>query len=36
MAAASSIIPDDLKRDGSVLKQWPDPGGKQHDEQARG
>jgi hypothetical protein len=36
MVAASSIIPDGLKHDGSVLKLWPDPGGKQHDEQAGG
>jgi hypothetical protein len=36
MAAASTTIPDGLKHDGSVLKLWPDPGGKQHDEQARG
>jgi hypothetical protein len=36
MVAASSIIPDGLKHDGSVLKLWPNPGGKQHDEQAGG
>jgi hypothetical protein len=36
MIAASSIIPDGLKHDSSVLKLWPDPGGKQHDEQAGG
>ena len=36
MLAASSIIPDGLKHDSSVLKLWPDASGPQHDEQAGG
>jgi hypothetical protein len=36
MVAAASIIPDGLKHDGSVLRLWPDPAGRQHDEQAGG
>jgi hypothetical protein len=36
MLAASSLIPDCLKHDSSVLKLWPDPGDPQHDEQAGG
>jgi hypothetical protein len=36
MLATSSIIPDGLKHDSSVLKLWPDHSGPQHDEQAGG
>ncbi|MGW1425745.1 DUF2235 domain-containing protein [Bradyrhizobium manausense] len=36
MLAGSSLIPDGLKHDGSVLRLSPDPAGPQHNEQAGG